>query len=85
MLISRGELLESRRGKRQQDNPFEDALREVMAKSYVGAPHARSPADADELVEQLIEDAETLQSTDAATKPPRKKGRRGGKAAQKGK
>ena len=84
LLIARGQLLESRRGKRTQENPFEDALNEVLGKTFVETQGSRSSADAEALADQLVEDAEELQAVDSAKKAPRKKGRRRGKAAQKG-
>lgn len=51
---------------------------------YLATKGRRSGADAEALADQLVEDAEELQAVDSAKKAPRKKGRRRGKAAQKG-
>ncbi len=51
---------------------------------YLATKGRRSGADAEALADQLVEDAEELQAVDSAQTAPRKKGRRRGKAAQKG-
>ncbi len=79
LLIARGQLLESRRGKRTQENPFEDALNEVLGKTFVETQGSRSSADAEALADQLVADAEEVQEKARRSTPKKRRKRSGAK------
>ena len=79
LLIARGQLLESRRGKRNQENPFEDALNEVLGRTFVETQGSRSSDDAEALADQLVADAEEVQEKARSSTPKKRRKRSGAK------